>query len=165
MPRLNKTVYTKRQTNLSWAICSTLMCICFPIGLGAVLVALKSKKAWKDDRPESAGDLADMAKTISLVAVLLSIVVICIFTALLASGYFYKFLYSWNLISKSKLDDLVNSQGEGPAEVFIDADRDDANPTTTESEYYYYYENEPVEDTTTKKPPVKRNNTVQVGNQ
>jgi len=75
MPRLNKTVYAKRQTNLAWAICATLMCICFPIGLVAVFVALKSKRAWRDNRPETAGDMGDMAKTIALVAILFSVVI------------------------------------------------------------------------------------------
>ncbi|XP_067951659.1 uncharacterized protein [Watersipora subatra] len=147
MPRLSKTVYTKRQTNLSWAVCSTLMCICFPIGLIAVLVALKSGRAWKDDRPETAGDLADMAKTLALIAILCSIISICIFVALLASGYFYQVLYNLGLMRKETMDVLVVAQGEDAVEP--------PKEKEPEYEYYYYYETIEVpidnDDTATKK--------------
>lgn len=145
MPRLNKTVFTKRQTNLSWAICSMLMC--FPIGLVAVLVALKSKRAWRDDRPETAGDMADMAKTIALTAILFSTMAICIFTALLASGHFYWFLNSVDLISHSTMQKLITLKGEEP----VDPASKKESDATTESEYYYYYDNVPV----TEAPQVK----------
>ena len=136
MPRMNKTVYAKRHTNLSWAICSTLMCICFPIGLIAIFVALKSKRAWRDDRPESAGDLADMAKTIALIAILFSMIIICIFVALIASGYFYEFLEYIGVMKPSQVAKLMQEQGETKVEE-IPADLD---TRTDEPEYYYDYE-------------------------
>lgn len=148
MPRLNKTVFTKRQTNLSWAICSTLMCICFPIGLVAVLVALKSKRAWRDDRPETAGDMADMAKTIALIAILFSTITICIGTALVASGHFYQLLNSAGLMSHETMQKLIVSQGEERVDI------EPTNGPTTEAEYYYYYDNVPVTEKPDK-PEVK----------
>lgn len=110
-----------------------------------MLVALKSKRAWRDDRPETAGDMADMAKTIALIAILFSTVIICIFTALLVSGHFYQVLNSAHLMSDSTMHRLITSQGEEP----VASEKKD--PSTTESEYYYYYDNVPV----TEPPKVK----------
>lgn len=113
------------------------MCICFPIGLIAIFVALKSKRAWRDDRPESAGDLADMAKTIALIAILFSIILICIFVALVVSGIFYKILNEHlGVMKKSDYLRLMQGQGEHKIED-IPADIDNA---TDEPEYYYDYE-------------------------
>jgi len=137
---MNKTVIAKRQTNLSWAICSTLMCICFPIGLIALFVALKSKRAWKDDRPESAGDLADMAKTIALISILFSMIILCIFVALIASGYFYQFLEYIGVMKKSEVAKLMQEQGETKVEEIPD----DIDTATDEPEYYYDYDYETV---------------------
>lgn len=122
MTKFNKTVIAKRQTNLSWAICSTLMCICFPIGLVALFVALKSKRAWRQDRPETAGDMADMAKTIALIGILCSIIVLCMFAALVASGYFYRLLHFIGAMDEGKMQDLLRAQGED--QVLIEKDDD-----------------------------------------
>ena len=99
------------------------MCICFPIGLIAIFVALKSKRAWRDDRPESGGDLADMAKTLALIGILCSIIVICMIIALVASGYFYRFLHYLGVIDEGTMQRLLTAQGE--EQVHIKEEGDD----------------------------------------
>lgn len=129
MTKFSKTVIAKRQTNLSWAICSTLMCICFPIGLVALMVALKSKRAWQQDRPETAGDMADMAKTIALIGILCSVIVLCMFTALVVSGRFYRFLQYVGVMKEGTMQNLLKDQGEDQVEL-----------PEEKADYYYYYE-------------------------
>lgn len=135
----HKTVFVKRKSNLSWAICSTLLCICFPIGLVAIFVALRAKKAWKEDRPETAGDMADMAKTIALIGILCSVIVFCAVVALLASGYFFRGLHHFGLMNEDTLQNLLQKQGED----IVDVHKEN-------NDFYYIndvdYENVPVTD-------------------
>ena len=79
--------------------------------------------------------MADMAKTIALIGILGSIIVIITVIALLSSGYLLQFLYKTHVISKDQMERWVQAQGE---EKPSDVAKPIENDYRYETEYEWY---------------------------
>ena len=85
MENYQQTSVTKPETNLVWAILSTLLC-CLPLGIVSIVYATKVDTLWSAGRYQEACEASKSAKNWALAGAITGIVGVLIYIVLVAVG-------------------------------------------------------------------------------